>query len=363
MIVLACLTAMLSACTGDSATRPAVSQDNNSRRIGFLATPEWERDITPSVLSSAMPISLGAGYGVVGLIQRRICQRTIFLLRDSARSKTWGRCYETGDDDTSLPQIGLATDIVYVAPEGVPWHLNPAARMVVTENISGRRIIIARLRGKGAVQSACSSDGHQIVFTDPVQPGVLIFQDISNPDSIRLLTVPDSTGSQMKMLWDQSRFGGSTDGPCVLSSRYADRVLAIYGDTLFQLIKLKKPVQPEKPTRWYTKLLPTGNAEPRLRLLDVASYQSGVAVLYADGGPMTGRLVDIYRLTGEYWQTMILPSPAKLISSAYGRLYVLTNRENKWYLASYHLPVTSPVGIDRDSIVEAPVPDTFRVSM
>ena len=350
----AAVAAVLGGCSGSAGSEHKDAPPIASR-IGELVAPEWEANITPSILGTARPIAFGAGHGVAGLTQREPCQRTIFVLRDSAKVAGWTRCLPTGEDEHPPPQPGLVTDVVYSASGGVPWYLEPRSGRVVSEDISGYRRLVTRLPASGPVTTACSTDGRLVVYIDSAAPGKLRFHDIIHTDSSWTVGLVPDLAREAVPHWSSVRFGGSIHGPCVLAAPRLAHFAIVLGDTAVHVAEFREPVLP--PTRQPSGLSlqrwlgPTASEEP-VGPLDAAGFPRGVAILFQGLSAFGGRLVDLYDLTGRYRETMILPGVATMITATPERLLVLSQGDGKWWLASYLLPSSlRGIAIEEESVV------------
>lgn len=342
MLSLLVTVAAIGGCSG-----PAESGSNSRlevpKRVGGLVTPEWETNVSTELQSPGRLVAFGAGHGVAALIQRDPCQRTIFSLGDSARTVAFTRCSPTGKDEHPPPQPGLATDVVYSAMGGQPWFLEPRSRNVVSEDISAYRRLVTQLPAAGPVATACSTDGRLVAYLDSTNPGNLLFHDLLHPDSSWTTPLPQEFASEAEPHWSEIRFGGSTDGPCVLVAPRLRWFAIVLGDRAVRVGNFHEPIPaPADPPgwlawrRWFGP--PTSEAPPGP--IDATGFPRGIAILYQGATPVGGQLVDLYDLSGRYQETMLLPRRAAAIAATPHRLMVLSERDGGWWLTSYLLPAT-----------------------
>lgn len=350
-------------CAG-SGVRPQALDVEVPMRVGYAVASDWSRNITPLVSPTAVPVAFGSGHGVVTLAQRNPCRRVILQAGDTTQLFSRRVCPPDGADTFPRPQPGPIVDVVYVAPRGVPWYLDHGRRLVLWENVSAGRGVIARLRARGNVSSACSTDGQWIVYLDSLQPGILLFQEIDGREPLRVVIHDEEFAALSAERWEGLQLRGAPGAPCILFGHHMRRFAIVWNDSLIRTADLHEPVSfmPARwrpgSTRWWPFPRP---GSPVPGALDVASHGDGIAVLHHGATGLGGRLIDLYDHSGRYRETMILPDRATRITALYQRLLVLSEREEAWWLSAYPLPgASATIDLGEDIRIEDPRPGEAR---
>jgi hypothetical protein len=267
----------------------------------------------------------------------------LFILADSAAAPAGGPIRPHKSD--YRPPIGIPSDIVGVSSQGLTWFLDPERGRVTGQDVGGNRVVIADLRVRGTVRTACALGEHAIAFLDAARPGQVFVHDLTEPFTTRTMSFPAGFVDEHSVRWTDLRFGGSPEGPCVLWAPHMHSVIVVSDSSVQPLGPFVEPLSATERdeqergawhrwlTYWFTRAAP-----PPVGALDATSVPGGVAVLFAGRTPYAGRLVDFYTETGQFLETMRLPFRARRIAGTRHRLLVLSARGDSVYVASYILP-------------------------
>jgi hypothetical protein len=354
--VLALLLSLLSGCSSEpDVTVADDTVDAGSiadlRVAGRIATPEWETEVSLRTGFPVHPIGFRAGGGLISFLQGPPLTHWMFLLADSARGLAGGPINprEAG----SRAPIRAPSDIVGISADGRSWYLDPTSGHVVSEDVGGYRAVIASLGARSTIQTACALDSQTIAYLDSARPDTVFVRELALPPVTRALPVPGGAVGQGVVPWEMLRFGGSPDGPCVVSNPRLRGLLVVAGSAVHTIDGFVEPLPVEvKRAAWYAPLARlfsrysgAADSPATIGALDVTSFPGGVAVLFEGRTAEAGRLVDFYDGTGVYLTTMRLPHRALRIAASHGRLYVLRQRyephddiNGRVYLSSYVLP-------------------------
>ena len=354
----ALLLVVLAACsTSTRETAPAKGDPASAvawgRASGPLARPEWQREITHRTGSPFRPIAFRAGGGIASLLQGPPLRHWMALLADSGHIGAGGP--SEPHVVRELHGLGAPTDIVAVAADGYSWYLDPVRSRVVGENVGGEQITVASLGVRGTVRTACGLGERAIAFLDTARPGRVFVRELAPPYATRELPFPDGLlGRHVR--WQDLRFGGSAEGPCVLFARAMRGVVVVSDSSARAISPFVEPLSRVDALyargAWYAPLAGLiAWRERGVGALDATSVPGGVAVLFEGRTAAAGRLVDFYSDSGVYLETLHLPRRARRIAATPHRLIVLSAPDDRTFIASYLLPT----GIRRRAAAAEPV--------
>jgi hypothetical protein len=307
------------------------------RPLGKVVPPEWEvRQPRLEQLLDAddnlRTVAFRASDALIALLQRDPAATWLFMVRTPS--------YPAGGVIQSQPglggpSIGRPTDIAGVTPEGLAWYLDSRTGRVTSQDVGGQRTGITNVGTRGTVRRACRLTDSTIAYLDDARPARAFIQATGLPFVSHELALPNRLAAG-KRDWGTLRFGGSPDAPCVAWAPSLASVLVLTDSGVRVLGSFVEPPVREstaaRVARWFTRSPPVPNA------LDVTSFPGGVAVLHGGRSAFAGRLVDLYRLTGEYVETIRLPRLGIRVAGSRYRLFVLSKEARRVYLASYVLP-------------------------
>jgi hypothetical protein len=352
----ACSSAPEAAAAGDSAP----STTATVRAPSSVATPEWEREVTDRTGYPIEPIAFRTGGGLLSLLHGPSLANWMFAMADSARAAAGGpipRAFSNAG-----PPLQMASDIAAVTSDGHSWFLDPRTGRVISEDVGHYLAIVAGLGARGTIRTACASGERAIAYLDVARPDTVFVRDLTSPAPPRALSLPPGFAAVHEVPWDSLRFGGSPDGPCVISSPRLRGLLVVTDSSVGALDDFIEP-------------LPQADARQEAAdagVLGATSFPGGVAVLFGGRTEEAGRLVDFYDTTGAYLTTLRLPHPALRIAASHGRLYVLRQRHDphdgiagRVHLASYVLPARiraqrAPAGVP--TVIAPPAPGNRAMS-
>lgn len=333
-----------------------------------IVSPEWERDITPVSGSAVRPVALRAGGGLAASLHGPPLHDWKFVLAERGHAAAGGP-HDPLEVSDRAP-IRDPTDIVGVSSEGLVWYLDRQSGRIIGEDIGGHRRVIASLGIRGTVRTACALGERSIAFLDDARPGRVFVRDLEPARRTREVPVPAGLVGGRDVPWNSLRFGGSPNGPCVLSAPRMRGLLVVSDSAVTTIATFVEPLvaadEPRGSDTWFARLLRlmTRPAPPPVGALDATSFPGGVAVLFAGRTVHAGRLIDLYSKNGEYLETMQLSHRALRIAGTRHRLIVLSARADSVYLASYVLPprVRSQPTADEPLVVAPPDPDRFHAA-
>lgn len=324
--------ALVAACSGD-ASRPG-------SRVGDFGQLESETRLHAverwaSSAGAFNAVAVRSGGGVAALIGDDY--RTVHLieLRGMPRPPVMGGRVDSVGTPRN-PALKRPIDIVGVTPRGVAWLLDSAMKRVTSQDISGRRQVIAAFDEGAESQAGCMLDETTFVYIDGTRPDTVLVR--SGEASARVLAMPRGYVDGRSTRWSDLRFGGSNGGACIL---WAPRMRSIMLVSHSGVRPLGSFIEPVPPDRWYHRLARWIARRPApVYVLDATSVPGSVALLYAGQTAGAGRVVDLYNESGEYLRTMVLHAPALRIAGNRERLYVLRRKEGQVFFGSYVLPWT-----------------------
>ncbi len=347
-----CSSAPAAASADEDAERPGVA---DVRAPGPIATPEWETEVTRWTGYPIQPIAFRAGGGLVSLLQGPRLANWMFVVADSGRAPAGGPI-PSSFDISGNPPLGAASDIAAVSTDGRSWFLDPRTGRIVSEDVGHYRALVASLGTGGTIRTACALGARAVAYLDVTRPDTVFVRDLTSPAPTRALARPAHLAVMQSVPWDSLRFGGSPDGPCVLSNPRLDGLLVV-SDSAVRVIdgfvEPPVPVATSRPEPWYAPLArlisgdetSNANASPTQNVLQATSFPGGVALLFAGRTPHTGRVVDFYSHAGDYLASLYLPHLALGVAAGHGRLYVVRQQLDpehddggRVFLASYRLP-------------------------
>lgn len=318
--------------------------------------PEWEGEITFRTGYPIRPIAFRVGGGLVSLLHGPSLTNWMFALADSGRGGAAGGPIPRTFNPAGGPPLQMASDVVAVSADNRSWFLDPRTGRIISEDVGLYDAAVASLGTRGTVRTACALGEHAITYLDVARPDTVFVHEVASR-ATRALPLP-AFAAVHEVPWASLRFGGSPDGPCVVSSPQLRGLLVVTGSAVRAIDGFVEPL-PVKPRdeAWYAPLArlvsrdADADSSAAPGALDATSFPGGVAVLFAGLTPDAGRLVDFYDTTGTYLTTLRLPHRALRIAASHGRLYVLRQRydphdgiRGRVYLASYVLPARVRAG-------------------
>lgn len=278
-------------------------------------------------------LSVRSGGGLAALIGDE--RRTVHLIElgGMPRPPVMGGRVDAVGTPTN-PALKRPVDVVGVTSRGVAWFLDSAMKRVTSQDISGRRKVIAALVSAAEPQAGCVLDDATLAYIDGTRPDTVLIHSDDAP--VRALPVPHGYVDGRSTRWRDVRFGGSNGGTCVL---WAPRMRSTMVVSKSDVRPLGSFIEPVPPDRWFRRLARWLTRRPNpIYVLDATTVPGVVAVLYAGNTPGAGRVVDLYDEGGGYLRTMVLHAPALRIAGNRERLYVLRQKEGQVFFASYVLP-------------------------
>lgn len=324
------LSAAVAACYGD-ASKPIPRVGDIGELEGETRLHAVERWASSAGAFSALAVRSGGG--LAALIGDEY--RTVHLieLRGMPRPPVMGGPVDSVGTATN-PALKRPVDVVGVTSRGVAWFLDSAMKRVTSQDISGRRQVIAALDSVAEPQGGCVLDEATLAYIDGARPGTVLIESDSTP--VRALMMPRGYVDGRSTRWRDLRFGGSTGSACIL---WAPRMRSVMLVSASGVRPLGSFIEPVPPDRWFHRLARWVARRPApVYVLDATSVPGAVAVLYAGQTAGAGRVVDLYDESGGYLRTMVLHAPAHRIAGNRERLYVLRQKEAQVYFASYVLP-------------------------